>query len=59
MTALPETIHVGEKFQTNINDHERVAPLERELALVYALLASETLTRRVLEDQLNSVRAIV
>ena len=57
--AVPEMVHVGVQLQTPVNDHERVALLERELALARAQLASETSARRALEDQLNSVRAIV
>ena len=52
-------VHIGVQLQTPVNDHERVVLLERELALARAQLASETSARRALEDQLNSVRAIV
>ena len=52
-------VHLEKQLQTAASDQERVALLERELALARAQLASETSARRALEDQLNSVRAIV
>ncbi|KAN0130276.1 Autophagy-related protein 11 domain containing protein [Lactarius tabidus] len=57
--ALPESVNIDEQGQTTDNDRDRIAQLERELSLARTQLASETATRRALEDQLSSVRAIV
>jgi autophagy-related protein 11 len=57
--ALPEAVNLKEQVQPTDNDHERIALLERELALARAQLATETTARRALEDQLSAVRAIV
>lgn len=55
----PEAVNLGELRQTTVDDHERVALLERELSLARAQLESETTARRALEDRLSAVRAIL